>query len=217
MASSLVVFTRDLRVADNPALSTACARSAAVLPLFVFDEPIVARSAGHVNRLRFLLQALADLDASLRALGGALAVRRGDWVAQVLAAASAAAASDIHVSEDVSGYAAARLARLDREAARLRLRVVRHPGITIVPPGAITPPGGRAYRVFTPYFRRWQQVTLRRQAAIPQAVPLPPGVDAGHLPDLAELTLRPAGRLRGLLRAESGTARRGCGHGCQGI
>src|SRR5579875_3165248 len=135
MASSLVVFTRDLRVADNPALSTACARSAAVLPLFVFDEPIVARSAGHVNRLRFLLQALADLDASLRALGGALAVRRGDWVAQVLAAAS-----DIHVSEDVSGYAAARLARLDREAARLRLRVVRHPGITIVPPGAITPP-----------------------------------------------------------------------------
>ena len=63
-----MMFTRDLRLADNPALAAA-ARAAAVVPLFVLDEAILRRAAGHPNRLGFLLDSLHDLDAGLRGAG----------------------------------------------------------------------------------------------------------------------------------------------------
>jgi deoxyribodipyrimidine photo-lyase len=37
--TATVLFTRDLRVHDNPALTTATLESERVLPLFVLDQP----------------------------------------------------------------------------------------------------------------------------------------------------------------------------------
>ena len=72
MRRAVVLFTRDLRVHDQPALVEAVARADSVVPLFVFDERIAAGP----NRMRFLLESLADLRRSLRDLGGTLVVRR---------------------------------------------------------------------------------------------------------------------------------------------
>ena len=79
MKTAVVLFTRDLRVHDHPALAAAVAAAERVVPLFVFDHAVLARF-GAPNRVAFLLEALADLDASLRARGGALFVREGDVV-----------------------------------------------------------------------------------------------------------------------------------------
>src|SRR5579863_2586968 len=75
---ALVLFTRDLRVRDNPALARACARARAVLPLFVVDPAI------HVppNRARFLAESVAVLREELRGLGGDLVIRRGNPAAE---------------------------------------------------------------------------------------------------------------------------------------
>jgi deoxyribodipyrimidine photolyase len=117
---SVMVFTRDLRLGDNPALAAA-ARAAAMVPLFVLDETILGGTGGHANRLGFLLDSLHDLDTSLRARGGSLVVRAGPWVETVLQTAQRAGACRIHIAEDVSGYAAARLKRLERAAAGTRM------------------------------------------------------------------------------------------------
>jgi len=103
-----MVFTRDLRLADNPALAAA-ARAPAMVPLFVLDEAILRRAGGHANRLGFLLDSLRDLDTGLRDAGGALVLRAGPWAETVLATAQAAGAGRIHVAGDVSGYATSRL------------------------------------------------------------------------------------------------------------
>ena len=42
MDTAIVVFTRDLRLHDNPALHQACARARQVVPLFVVDPAIAA-------------------------------------------------------------------------------------------------------------------------------------------------------------------------------
>jgi deoxyribodipyrimidine photo-lyase len=90
MACSVMVFTRDLRVTDNPALA-AVASAADVVPLFVFDDEALARCRAHANRLAFLLESLHDLGESLGSRGaGALVVRRGDWVTAVIETARAA-------------------------------------------------------------------------------------------------------------------------------
>jgi deoxyribodipyrimidine photo-lyase len=66
MTASVVLFTRDLRLADNPALAAAV-RAPAVVPLFVLDEAILRRTREQAGRLAFLLDSLRDLDAGLRA------------------------------------------------------------------------------------------------------------------------------------------------------
>jgi deoxyribodipyrimidine photo-lyase len=202
VTTSVLVFTRDLRLADNPALAAAV-RTRAVVPLFVLDEAILRRAGEHASRLGFLLDSLADLDAGLRNAGAALVVRAGPWAATVIQTARAAGASRIHVAEDVSGYAAGRLRDLERAAAAARLAVVRHPGITVVEPMAVRPAGGGPYQVFTPYYRQWLAAGWRRVLPAPARIRLPDGIHAGRLPRLAELCRVP----RAALAARGGESR----------
>ena len=55
METAIVLFTRDLRVRDNPALALACARARQVVPLFVVDPALTvppnrAEVPGRVDR-----------------------------------------------------------------------------------------------------------------------------------------------------------------------
>ena len=77
--TGLVVFTRDLRVSDHPALATAAAEHRTVVPAFVLDESMPSSQRAGANRAGFLLECLQDLSSSLARLGAALVIRRGDW------------------------------------------------------------------------------------------------------------------------------------------
>ena len=185
---SVLVFTRDLRDAANPALTAAIAGSSAIVPLFVLDDDVLGRLGGNASRLAFLLDSLADLDRNLRARGGALVIRRGPWAQTVIQIALAAGAGAIHLADDVSGYANARLTQLRQAAASARMTIFTHPGVTVVPPGALRPPGRPAYQVFTPYYRRWMAAPRRPVLRAPSSVKLPGDIDAGGVPELRELT-----------------------------
>ncbi len=175
MRTVVVLFTRDLRVHDNPALATACEMAEHVVPLFVHDRAI--RSSP--NRDRFLAESLADLRASLRGLGGDLVVRAGDPVAETIRLARAVAADGVAVAQDISGYARRRAARLARECDRHRLAYREFPGLTVVPPLAVRPSGGDFYRVFTPYHRAWQSTRWRQLAPAPATLALPANFSVG--------------------------------------
>ncbi|HEU5031720.1 MAG TPA: deoxyribodipyrimidine photo-lyase [Spirillospora sp.] len=183
MSTSLMLFTRDLRVHDNPALAAAC-RAERTVPVFVFDDALLDGPFAAPNRVRFLLDALADLRESLRGLGGDLVVRRGVPVAEVARLARRTGAAELFTADERSAYARRRLAGL-RE---LGLRVTALPGITVVPPGDLTPSGGDHYRVFTPYWRAWEASRRRPIAAAPGEVRLPSGMRGGPLPEFSDLT-----------------------------
>jgi deoxyribodipyrimidine photo-lyase len=183
MPTAIVLFTRDLRVHDHPALATAVDTAEHVVPVFVVDERIVGSRFASPNRMRFLVDALADLRSSLRARGGDLVIRRGDPVAEVLALAHEVGAEAVHLSDDVSAHADRRLDRLRRGADRARVDVITHPGVTVVPPGEVVPVGGDHFRVFTPYLRAWHAVPWRACRPAPARLTLPPGLTTGRLPD----------------------------------
>jgi deoxyribodipyrimidine photo-lyase len=164
--AAVVLFTRDLRVHDHPALAEAVSQADTVVPLFVFDERIAAGP----NRVRFLLDSLADLRRSLRGLGGTLVVRRGDVVAETMKVVAQADAQ-------------ARRRRLAGE----RVRVETFPGVTVVPPGALVPAGGDHFRVFTPYWRRWAEAELRPVNRPPRRLAMPNRIAQGRLPAPADL------------------------------
>jgi deoxyribodipyrimidine photo-lyase len=215
---SVMVFTRDLRLADNPAL-TAAARTDAVVPLFVWDQQILGPAGGNAGRLGFLLDSLRDLDTGLREAGGALVSRTGPWAKTVIETALSAGATRIHLAADVSGYASARLESLRRAAAGAGLAVACHPGITAVEPAAVRGPGGGAYQVFTPYHRRWLAARWRPGLPAPVRITLPDGISPGRLPRLGDLTTAPraaelplGGESAGLARLAAWSARHLAGY-----
>ena len=84
MRTLIVLFTRDLRLHDQPALAAAARDAERIVPAFVLDRALLAGRCGAPNRLSFLLDSLVDLDGSLRKRGARLVVRHGNAVAEAL-------------------------------------------------------------------------------------------------------------------------------------
>ncbi|GHI98812.1 deoxyribodipyrimidine photo-lyase [Streptomyces olivaceus] len=205
MTTSVVLFTRDLRLHDHPPLRAALNGSDAVVPLFVRDRAVDTAGFAAPNRLALLSDCLRDLDAGLRERGGRLIVRSGDLVAQVCAVAAEAEADEVHVAADVSGHAHRReeALRSALEARGRRLHV--HDAVTtVLAPGAVTPASSDHFAVFTPYFRRWAECSVRDALAAPRKVRVPDGLRSEPLPAREDL----AGLSPGLSRGGEREARK---------
>jgi len=207
MDTALVLFTRDLRVHDNPALAGACAQARQVVPLFVFDPALDVPP----NRARFLAESVADLRDGLRERGGDLIVRTGEPVAEAIRLATEAEAEAVFTAGDVSRYARRREQRLAAECARHRIALKVTPGHQVVPAGDLQPGGGQPgdgghYRVFTPYWRAWSAASWRKTSPAPATVTLPAGIAPGRLPGDgtgASRDLAPGGEQAGRERART--------------
>jgi deoxyribodipyrimidine photo-lyase len=181
---AIVLFTRNLRVHDNLALSTAAREAEQVVPLFVFDDAILGGNFARPNRVAFLLDALRDLDASLTSRGARLVVRSGDVVAETVALARQVGAETVFIAEDASGYAQGRRQRLEDACRgdRMSLRVT--PGVTVAPLTSIETSSGGHYSVFTPFHRAWSKAPRRPVERAPRRVTMPSDVRRGRLPAL---------------------------------
>jgi deoxyribodipyrimidine photo-lyase len=182
MSTSIALFTRDLRVHDNPVLHAAAAADR-VIPLFVLDSRIRSGKFNRPNRGAFLADCLRDLDAGLRDRGGRLVLREGDVVDEVAALVRAEGVTEVHVAADVSGYAQARERRLRDALSHTDARLCVHDTvITAVAPGELRPTGGREhFAVFTPYHRQWANTHRRSVLPAPKSLSVP-RLRAGKLP-----------------------------------
>ena len=205
--TAIVLFTRDLRVHDNPALHAAVESADEVVPLFVVDEGVRRTTFTCPNRARFLAESLSDLDDRLRRRGGGLVVRRGDVVAETARLAEALDAGSVHLAEDYSRYAVRRQQRVGEALGRRELEL--HPSHVVVAPGDVTPSGGGDhFAVFSPYHRRWERAGMRKPLPAPDRLTLPAGLDRGTLPTQADICpgptspdLLPGGETAGRTRA----------------
>ena len=135
MDTAVVLFTRDLRLHDNPALAAARREADRVVTLFVRDPAFPAPA----RRIALLERLLAELPG--------LTVAHGDVVEEIARREPEA----VYCSEDASPYAQRREQRLGE---RFDLRL--YPGTTVVGFGDI-----KTYRVFTPYYRAWLEQPWR--------------------------------------------------------
>ncbi|MFC4127161.1 cryptochrome/photolyase family protein [Nocardia rhizosphaerae] len=188
MSVSIALFTRDLRIADNPVLTAAHRESDAVVPLFVVDDGIVPDRCPP-NRAVFLSSALAELDERLRGIGGRLVVRHGRVPDQLARIVRETGARSVHLADDVSAFAAHRMRTVRESLAAAGCAVHTHSAVvTAADPAALTPATGRDhYAVFTPYFRRWLDAPQRRPLGAPRALTVPE-LASDPLPGPAELS-----------------------------
>ncbi|MGP3982291.1 cryptochrome/photolyase family protein [Streptomyces sp. KR80] len=199
MRVSIVLFTADLRLHDNPVLRAALRGADAVVPLFVVDAGVRRAGFDTPNRRAFLADCLTDLDQGLSRLGGRLVVRTGDVVEQVCRVADEAGARRVHVARGASGYALRREARLRAalEDERCELRV--HDAVTTaLAPGSVTPSDtGDHFALFTAYFRRWEREPLRAVLGAPRVVRVPERIRSDDLPSRRDLKGVSPGLARG--------------------
>jgi deoxyribodipyrimidine photo-lyase len=194
----IVVFTRDLRVRDHPALHAAATSGAPVLGAFVVDPAMLDGAHRSANRVAYLREALTDLDASLRAIGGRLHVvdaGSDGWSTTVADLARRIDADTVHLSSDHTAHAQRRRAALRAALATHDVALETHPGIAAIEPGRVLPrSGGDHFKVFTPFHRQWELTDPGRPLPAPSAltaVPVPDDLPPSHALDAAAERLGP--------------------------
>lgn len=176
-------FRKGLRLHDNPALLEAARSSSALYPVFFLDPWFADPAKICTNRYSFLLQSLADLDASLRAAHGSrLLVVRGSPVEELPRLAQAWGVRRVTFERDTEPYALRRDAALTTTLQGLGIEVKAVSGHTLWDMDAIVAKAGGAEKVPSAY-----QSFLKITAALgPPAKPLPvPG--SGGAPPLPPL------------------------------
>jgi len=199
MSTALVVFRRDLRVVDNPALSAACAAHADVVPVYIHapDED-GAWPAGGASRW-WLHHSLAELERQLTACGGGLHLRCGDTLATLRELIEHSGATEVYWNRV---YEPAAIARDTRNADALRRQgIAVHSSNAALwrEPWQLATQQAGPYKVFTPY---WRSLRPQLRADPPLAAPTLRGRHAlaGDLP-LHALDLLPRhGWTNGLAR-----------------
>jgi deoxyribodipyrimidine photo-lyase len=155
MTSQAVVwFRRDLRLGDNPAWAAATQAADRVVALYVL-EPSLLAAAGQSRRAQFLSH-LHGLDQALQWQGGRLLVLQGTPGEVVSKVAAACQAGVVYANADVTPHARRRdQAVRDSLQADLQLSW----GTFMHSPGSVTTKKGRTSRVFTPFYKKWRELT----------------------------------------------------------
>ena len=194
-------FRRDLRLHDNPSLASA-ASADRLLPVYVLDpaeygpadyggrDSFVYPKTGP-HRRRFRREALADLRASLRALGSDLIVRIGDPASVIPALAAAVDAETVHAGrwEVPEETETADRVRESLAESPNRTPVDFEPGHTLYHPADLPVAVQRIDDTYTPFRKSVEDddVPVREPIGVP-ALPPPPEsvvdgtIDPGSIP-----------------------------------
>jgi len=195
MSVAIVWFRRDLRLADNPALCAAAASSDQVLALYIHAPGEETPWQPGAATRWWLHHALAALDASLRARGGALLIKRGDSSECLREALAESGATSLHWNRR---YEPAVIARDQRIKETMRERGVdahSHNALLLVEPWTVATQQDAPYRVFTPF---WRNAAQRAHQHLPSAVPqslrllAAPSMPGRHTCTLDQLGLLPS-------------------------
>ena len=127
--AAILWFRKGLRLHDNPALLHALKHASVVYPLFVIDPwffqkvPETGSAARGSNRANFLLEALTDLDASLRKHDSRLFVARGKPATVIPALLQEWDATLLAFETDTEPYARMRDAEITKAASAANVAV----------------------------------------------------------------------------------------------
>ncbi|MEM9590768.1 MAG: deoxyribodipyrimidine photo-lyase [Pseudomonadota bacterium] len=186
---AIVWFRKELRLADNEALTAAAQSGAPLLPLYIYDcETDGANCPGGASRW-WLHESLRALNTSLAKRSGALVLREGrthDVLSEILENTGATA---LHATQSFEPFGT----QCERDIAALcgerGVDFHLHRGRLLYAPQAIVTKDGRPYRVFTPF---WKACLTQPDPPTPLGVPkLSAFADVKGLP-LADLNLQPS-------------------------
>jgi len=166
---------RDLRIADNIALTSARRRSSRVVGVFCLDPGILQRDDVAPARVTYLIGSLHELQESYLQAGSQLLIFQGLPTEVLPAIATGLGAKAVLWNKDVEPYS--------RDRDRIVAATLREAGIEVETfwdqllhaPKEVMTGAGQPYTVYTPFWRNWN--------ARPKAKPVEPLKNAEGLND----------------------------------
>ncbi len=180
---SLVWFRNDLRVTDNPALTSACQRSEKVSAVFFVTRKQWQTHHLSAHRESFTYQALASLEQSLAKLGIPLLIKECDWFSEI----PAIIAEQLDSLSCQALYANAEYALNEKKrddkimamCSAKNIHVSYSHGNVIIPPGEIVSLAKTPFKIFTPYKKAWLN---RLKQFDRQPLPIPAAISNSRTP-----------------------------------
>ena len=147
-------FRNDLRLRDNTALASACARATSLLPVFVVDDGLLKNHISEKRRayLRACLESLAD---DLNKVNCPLLILHGDPASELAALCQQVAVECLTFNRDCSPFARRRDRRVTRALEAQGTRVETFKDRVIFESDEVLTQEGRPFRVFTPFRNAW--------------------------------------------------------------
>ena len=153
MPASIVWFRNDLRLADNPALLAGLGSGRPVVPVYVLDDQTEGvRPPGAASRW-WLHHSLSALDASLRAIGSRLILRRGSAAQVIKQLASEYDVSAVYWNSAYDQGSRQRDARLKEALDRRGVAAEGLKANLLFEPWEVQSGSGGPFKVFTPFWR----------------------------------------------------------------
>ncbi len=190
MPTALVWFRRDLRLADNPALSAALDRGYAPIPVYIHAPDEEAPWSPGAASQTWLHRSLAALDANLRRLGSRLVYRRGESFTELEQMLMETGAEAVFWNRLYEPSVIARDQRVKTTLKACGVRVESFNSALLVEPWTVATGSGEPYRVFTPF---WKTASRSTESVAPEPAPerLPPVPEALASLELDSLGLLP--------------------------
>jgi len=203
----IVWLRRDLRLADQPALTAACEECSEVIPLFLFDEPLLASHRFGSACVNFMLGSLEELASALATRGLTLQWRRGNSIEEIVRAAAEWSAGVVYWNRDYEPETIERDRRVQVQLGRLGVAVRTFKDHVVFEAEEVRGVTGDPMQRYSAYRARWwtqwyatkpaafpvpKMLTGTKQAAIPPPPPLPSARQLGY--DQVSLWIEPGER-----------------------
>ena len=200
----IVWLRRDLRLHDQPAFTAACEECDEVIPLFVFDEPLLQSHQFGSACVNFMLGCLDNLGSSLAGLGLPLQWRRGEPVEEVVRAAREWKVDSVYWNRDYEPRAIERDRLVQQGLGKLGVAVRTFKDHVVFEASEVRGATGEPLKRYSAYRVRWwtkwhattpavqpipSALVKKRDAAPPAFGPLPTASELGY--DPLELAVAP--------------------------
>jgi deoxyribodipyrimidine photo-lyase len=191
-------FRRDLRLEDNVGLAHALKSGLPVLPLFIFDDLILAKLQDRDDaRVEFIHRALESIHAELGGKGSSLLVEHGrplevfkDLVAKFQVKA-------VYTNHDYEPYAVERDTEVGKLLSKAGIEFRTFKDQVIFEKMEVEKGTGGPYTVFTPFSRKWKELlkdSHLKSSESEKHLGALLGFKGGGVPALAEIGFSPSGK-----------------------
>jgi len=152
---SVFWFRRDLRLEDNTGLQQALNSEQTVLPIFIFDDNIIAELPEDDARITFIYDSLQIINSKLRELGSSLLILKGkpDEIWQKLI--SQYQIGQVFFNKDYEPYAIERDSKIRSLLQENGIEVQTFKDQVIFAENEVVKQDGKPYTVYTPYKNKW--------------------------------------------------------------
>jgi deoxyribodipyrimidine photo-lyase len=191
----IVWLRRDLRLADQPALTEACKECDEVIPLFVFDEPLLQSQTFGSACVNFMFGCLQELKSSLADRGITLQWLRGQPVEEVVRAAREWKADAVYWNRDYEPEAINRDRNVLQQLAQLNVMTRTFKDHVVFEADEVRGATGDPLQRYSAYrarwWRKWQGtkplplpaptlLKAEKASSVPSPHPLPSVRDFGY-------------------------------------